>query len=304
MAEKSEVYTGAGGRGVPPPMACKYGKISFSPWKWCTISWNDESGKIMMSGRQESSYAFSAGTKKWVYQCFLAAIAAGNIPFILLIDQSSQSSQKKRDLLIVSSRQPISAIRKSIAVAMGTSNCVPVFFTSEGARLRSIFLGGSSIPRLRNVERIRSFDSFTAASGSPMISIVGSALFISASIVTSYPLSQSVTNVFTNADIVFVFEVEGLSLRVLSHIHNRIIYFLLLFSKNDFRNKKRILKAGSTRRKKKGITPKTMSHSSFLFNNFMLRLTNPWCANLLKHSTAQVYRAEASNIKEVLTQLL
>lgn len=85
---------------------------------------------------------------------------------------------------------------------MGRSNCVHTFLISDGARLRTIFFVGRTILRLRNVARIRSFDSLIAASGNQIISMVGIALFASASIVISCHERPKVASVFTSACVI------------------------------------------------------------------------------------------------------
>jgi hypothetical protein len=73
--------------------------------------------------------------------------------------------------------------RQSRATAIGRSNLVHTFLMSEGDRLTMIFFGGSCMPTFLNAALILSLASLMAASGSQMISMVGSALFASASIV-------------------------------------------------------------------------------------------------------------------------
>lgn len=135
--------------------------------------------------------------KNVVYHFFIAAITAGSKPFTLLTDPSNHSSPKNSVLSNISVLYKYSLIRKSIAAAMGRSNCVPTFLISDGARLSIILCGGSLIARLRKVARRRSLDSLIAASGSQMISIVGIALLLSASIVISNHSSPNVVNVLT-----------------------------------------------------------------------------------------------------------
>ena len=72
-------------------------------------------------------------------------------------------------------------MRSNKARAIGTSNHVQIFLVSDGARFSTNFLFGRSIHELRNVPLIRSLDSLTVMSGSQMISMVGRALTLSAS---------------------------------------------------------------------------------------------------------------------------
>jgi hypothetical protein len=81
--------------------------------------------------------------------------------------------------------------KRSIAIAIGTSNLVQIFLMSEGDRLMTIFFGGSLIQTFLNVALILSFASFMVVSGSHIISIVGSALFASASTVTLLASNQT-----------------------------------------------------------------------------------------------------------------
>lgn len=87
---------------------------------------------------------------------------------------------------------------------MGRSKLVPIFLISEGARLRINLLMGSWIPILRNVDLILSLDSLILASGSPIISIQGSALLLSASTETRKLSNQMFENVFMVFICVFV----------------------------------------------------------------------------------------------------
>gem|GEM_PF-2298835 len=124
------------------------------------------------------------------------AIIAGSIPCTLLICPSNPSSPKKSVLLrsMVSSRNS-SYIKSSSATHMGTSNSVPVFLKSDGARLTTNLCGGMSMLQWRKVARKRSLDSFTALSGSQIISIVGTALFVAISTVTNLPSNHRGTMV-------------------------------------------------------------------------------------------------------------
>jgi len=83
-----------------------------------------------------------------------------------------------------------SCVSNNIAIAIGRSKRVPTFFVSEGARFSTIFFLGISSSQLRNVPLILSFASLIDASGKPIISIVGRALFVSASIVIFCAVSQ------------------------------------------------------------------------------------------------------------------
>lgn len=78
---------------------------------------------------------------------------------------------------------------------MGTSKLVPTFLISDGARLRTILRWGRSMPTLRNVALMRSLDSLMAASGRPIISIIGSDLLLSTSTCISNHSKPMVANV-------------------------------------------------------------------------------------------------------------
>lgn len=82
-------------------------------------------------------------------------------------------------------------MRRKRAIASGRSKRVQTLRTSEGARLRIKRRLGILMPMLRSAARIRSLDSLTAASGSPMMSMLGSDLELSASIVMGYHSSPS-----------------------------------------------------------------------------------------------------------------
>jgi len=102
-----------------------------------------------------------------------------------LVPPSRPSSPKNKLLSKISATFQVGdSMRRNIAVAIGTSNLVHTFFISEGARFSTILRGGRSTHVLRNDALILSFDSLMAASGSQIISIVGSALFASTSTVT------------------------------------------------------------------------------------------------------------------------
>jgi len=85
---------------------------------------------------------------------------------------------------------PSSKITSNKATAIGTSNLVPTFFKSEGARFKINFLAGMLIQRFLKVALILSFASLIAASGSPIISIEGIELLLSASTKISNPCNQ------------------------------------------------------------------------------------------------------------------
>gem|GEM_PF-2882372 len=82
-------------------------------------------------------------------------------------------------------------------IAIGKSKLVPTFLISDGARFNTILRCGRSIHTLRNVALIRSFDSLIAASGSQIISIVGSDLLASASTSIGNHCNHTVANVCT-----------------------------------------------------------------------------------------------------------
>ncbi len=90
-------------------------------------------------------------------------------------------------------------MRQSRATAMGRSKAVPTFFRSLGERLRMNFLLGSSIPTFLKQALILSFASLMVASGSPMISMEGSDLLLSASTVISCPSSPRLLKVLMRA---------------------------------------------------------------------------------------------------------
>lgn len=69
--------------------------------------------------------------------------------------------------------------------AIGRSKRVPIFLISDGARLRMIFFCGRSTQTFLSVALILSLASLIAASGSHTISMVGTALDVSASTITS-----------------------------------------------------------------------------------------------------------------------
>lgn len=138
---------------------------------------------MIISGIDSISETFSSGTKNIVHHCLIAVSTEGSNHCTFFIDQSSHNSQKKTPFSIISKVVSDSCeITLYIATAMGTSNLVPIFLMSDGARFITIFLGGRSIPQCLNVALILSFDSLIAASGSQIISIVGNDLFESTSI--------------------------------------------------------------------------------------------------------------------------
>ena len=129
--------------------------------------------------------------KKVWYPFCLAEITLGRSPFTLLSFPSSPSSQKNKNSHILSAWLSLpSWINPSKATAIARSKEVPTFLRWEGERLRINFLFGRSIPTFLKVDLIRSFASLILASGSPIISIAGSALLESASITISCPINQ------------------------------------------------------------------------------------------------------------------
>ena len=110
----------------------------------------------------------------------------------------------------------------SNAKVIGRSNQVPFFLISLGARLRINFLLGTSIPQFLKVPLILSFASLIVISGKPIISIVGSALLESASIVISCPISPTFVKVLINC-----------TMQTLSNLNN---FDIKIFTKKSRRN--------------------------------------------------------------------
>lgn len=80
-------------------------------------------------------------------------------------------------------------------MAIGTSKLVPVLRISDGERLRINLRLGISMLEFLRAERIRSLDSLILVSGNPIISMVGSDLLLSTSMVIWLPLSQCIAYV-------------------------------------------------------------------------------------------------------------
>jgi len=110
---------------------------------------------------------------------------------------SSHNSQKNKDLSIISWLQIFHSCNKSnIATAIGRSKEDHTFLTSDGAKFSTNFLFGNLISTLRNVALILSLDSLIAASGKPIISILGKDLLQSASTKISYQSNHTFAKVF------------------------------------------------------------------------------------------------------------
>lgn len=105
-----------------------------------------------------------------------------------MIVQSNHNSPNRS--ISVISPLGVSHIAQNNPTAIARSIIVPVFLSSDGARFIVYLRGGISIPHARNAARKRSFDSFTALSGSQIISIVGSDLLLATSTVISLPCIQ------------------------------------------------------------------------------------------------------------------
>ena len=162
----------------------------------CLIGWT------IISGIYSNSKLFSAGIKNSFRPCLFADKTEGNNPLILLTLPSNPNSQKKSPLFKLSSWYSlVSKVKIKRERAMGRSNQVPTFLISLGARLRINFLFGNSIPQFLKVPLILSFDSLIVISGSPIISIHGNDLLLSASMVISCPISPRFVNVLMNCTI-------------------------------------------------------------------------------------------------------
>lgn len=130
------------------------------------------------------SSLFTAGTKKCSIHCSLATNTLGNNQVIHFISPSSHNSPKNTDFSFIWTNVELLLGRvnkQSNETAIGRSNLVQIFLISEGERFIIIFFGGSCMPTFLNAALILSFASLIVASGSHIISMVGSALFASAS---------------------------------------------------------------------------------------------------------------------------
>ncbi len=156
-----------------------------------TTSVNDEILYKLIWGIYWSSGIFSSGTKKFLRPFWYAEITEGRIPYTFFTDPSSQSSPKNKLVSISSFSDQVGSLTNTkIATAKGRSNLVPIFLIWEGARFNTILRAGNCIPQFLKVALILSLDSLIEASGRPIISIPGRALFASISTSTWCPDSQ------------------------------------------------------------------------------------------------------------------
>jgi hypothetical protein len=118
---------------------------------------------------------------------------AGSNPLTLLTLPSSHNSPKNK-YSSIDFFSPYTNWRSQTAIA--TSKLVPLFLTSEGARLSIILCGGNSISLFLHADLNLSLASLIAASGNQIISIIGKALELSASTTTSYHFKPIVVYVF------------------------------------------------------------------------------------------------------------
>ena len=158
----------------------------------------------------------------------LAEIKRGSTPFTPRSFPSSPNSPTR----IKSFNLGIcTELALSMATAMARSRCAPSFFTSAGARLTVIIEMGNFFPLFFIAERTLSLDSFTAVSGSPTISNLGSPLLISTSTSMGHPSIPTSAKLLVFANIIlsffvknFVFNIFDITFKVL--FKNRNLPFL------------------------------------------------------------------------------